>query len=27
VAGGASPDQDILCCQAALGALMGHAFA
>ena len=27
VAGGGSPDQDILCCQAALGALMGHAFA
>jgi uncharacterized protein GlcG (DUF336 family)/NAD-dependent dihydropyrimidine dehydrogenase PreA subunit len=27
VAGGTSPEQDILCCQAALGALMGHAFA
>jgi uncharacterized protein GlcG (DUF336 family)/NAD-dependent dihydropyrimidine dehydrogenase PreA subunit len=27
VAGSASPDQDILCCQAALAALMGHALA
>jgi ferredoxin len=27
VAGSLTPDQDILCCQAALGALMGHAFA
>jgi ferredoxin len=25
VAGASSPDQDILCCQAALGSLMGHA--
>ena len=27
VAGAPSPDQDILCCQAALGSLMGHALA